>query len=138
MFFFAFKIRNKHQRLIDTNRFALYTVFAVLTGVFFAQIIKGYLHTGPNGKIDHHSISIDNTTTTSIEILSSSSEDDEDDTNNNNNFANGVCRKKYSNQQQHVDYQICDITNENNIEETCQKLTEIIVKKRNEKIEEIF
>lgn len=52
-FFFAFKIRNKHQRLIDTNRFALYTVFAVLTGVFFAQIIKGYLHTGPNGKIDH-------------------------------------------------------------------------------------
>ena len=42
--------------------------------------------------------------------------------------------KKYSNQQV-VDYQICDITNENNIEETCQKLTEIIVKKRNEQID---
>ncbi|KAH9420187.1 excitatory amino acid transporter-like [Dermatophagoides pteronyssinus] len=46
-------ISSKFKRLIDTNRFALYTVFAVLTGVFFAQIIKGYLHTGPNGKIDH-------------------------------------------------------------------------------------
>ncbi|XP_027200238.2 LOW QUALITY PROTEIN: carbonyl reductase family member 4-like [Dermatophagoides pteronyssinus] len=42
--------------------------------------------------------------------------------------------KKYSNQQV-VDYQICDITNENNIEETCQKLTEIIVREKNEQID---